>query len=493
MKYDLFVGDPLMRKTDCLVIGLFAQKRLSGSAAQLDAATGGWLTALQSQGDLPDKPGQTYLLGDLEGMRAERVLLFGCGDKAKFNDARFQSSLRAAMARLVNTGAVDALLWLTAPAGRNIGWVARQSVLVAADQNYRFDAYRQQPKPQPALAKLALCVENRARRELARRRLNEGRAIAEGVALARNLANHPPNICTPEFLAEQAGLLEKESATLKRIEVIGPAQLEKRGMGALLAVARGSHRQPRLIAMEHRGRSSGAPVVLVGKGVTFDTGGISLKPAQDMDEMKFDMCGAAAVFGTLLAAARLRLRLNLVGIVPAVENMPGGGATRPGDIVTTMSGRTVEILNTDAEGRLILCDALTYCKKFKPRAVIDIATLTGACVVALGRHASGLFANYDPLARQLQAAGDEVCDRAWQLPLWEEYAKQLHSSFADIGNIGGREAGAATAAGFLSRFTEDYRWAHLDVAGTAWLGGKARQATGRPVPLLTQYLIERRA
>ena len=324
MKYDLTINDPLARRTDCLVVGLFDQKRLTGTAARLDAATGGWLSALQSQGDLPTRPGQVYLLGDLEGMRASRVLLFGCGDKREFNDARFQSSLRAALARLGNTGAVDALLWLPLPAGRNVGWMVRQAVLEAADQDYRFDDYRGTPKPRPPLEKLVLYVDGRARRALARRRLQEGCAIAEGVALARDLANRPPNICTPEFLADQASLLAKQAATLKRIEVLGPAQLEKRGMGALLAVARGSHNPPRLIAMEYAGRRSGAPVVLVGKGVTFDTGGISLKPARNMDEMKFDMCGAASVFGTLLAAARLRLPLRLVGVVPAVENMPGG-------------------------------------------------------------------------------------------------------------------------------------------------------------------------
>ncbi len=490
MEYTLIVGDVLQRRTDCLVLGLFRQKRLSGLAAQLDTETGGRLSMLQDQGDLPTDPGQVHLLHDLEGLRARRVLLFGCGDKRDFRDQRFHTSLHSALQRVCKTGAADAVLNLSAPAGRNVGWAVRQAVMVVEDQAYRFDDYRQKPPPCPPLARVGLCIDGRADRKTALRRLREGRAIAEGVALARDLANRPPNICTPEFLAAQAKLLEKQSPALKRLEVLGPQQMEKLGMGALLAVARGSHNPPRLIVMEYRGRSAGAPVVLVGKGVTFDTGGISLKPAADMDEMKFDMCGAASVFGVLLAVARLRLPLRLIGVVPAVENMPGGGASRPGDIVTTLSGRTVEILNTDAEGRLILCDALSYSERFKPRTVIDIATLTGACVVALGKHASGLFSNHDPLARQLQNAGQEVGDRAWQLPLWEEYCKQLHSAFADLGNIGGRDAGAITAAGFLSRFTEKYRWAHLDIAGTAWLGGKVRRATGRPVPLLVQYLLQ---
>jgi leucyl aminopeptidase len=308
--------------------------------------------------------------------------------------------------------------------------------------------------------------------------------------LAKDLGNLPPNHCTPTYLAEQA--LKIAQANTMKCEVLETADMEALGMGALLAVASGSVQPPKLIVLSYQGDASGSqPIVLVGKGVTFDTGGISLKPAAEMDEMKFDMCGAAAVLGTLQAAAQMRLPLNVIGVVPSTENMPGGRATKPGDIVKTLSGQSVEILNTDAEGRLILCDALTYCERFKPSAVIDIATLTGACVIALGHVAAGLFSNDDALAREVLAAGDEAYDRAWHMPLWDDYQEQLRSNFADMANIGGRPAGSVTAACFLSRFTKSFRWVHLDIAGVAWKSGREKGATGRPVPLLAQFLIDR--
>jgi leucyl aminopeptidase len=314
--------------------------------------------------------------------------------------------------------------------------------------------------------------------------------VADGISLARDLGNLAPNICTPTYLAEQA--MDMAKTYKLKVTVLEQKDMENLGMGALLAVARGSRQPPKLIALEYwGGAKKGKPIVLVGKGVTFDTGGISLKPAAEMDEMKYDMCGAASVLGTIHAVAKMGLPVNVVGIIPATENMPGGNATKPGDVVTSMSGQTIEILNTDAEGRLILCDALAYIERYEPEAVIDIATLTGACVIALGHVASGLLSNDDELARELLDASERAVDRAWRLPLFDEYQEQLKSNFADMANIGGRAAGTITAACFLSRFTKKYRWAHLDIAGTAWKSGKEKGATGRPVPLLTQFLISR--
>jgi len=335
-----------------------------------------------------------------------------------------------------------------------------------------------------------LSVNDRAAERRAAAGLEQGLAVAHGVALARDLGNLPPNVCTPAYLADQARELAKRYRM--KVEVLERADMERLGMGALLSVARGSAQPPKFITLEHRGGPKTArPVALVGKGITFDTGGISLKPPADMDHMKFDMCGAASVLGTMKVAGEMRLPVNVVGVIPTTENMPGGRATRPGDIVKSLSGQTVEILNTDAEGRLILCDALTYVERFKPAAVIDIATLTGACVVALGHVATGLFANDDALASEVLAAGATAQDRAWHLPLWEDYQEQLSSNFADFANVGGRPAGAVTAACFLSRFTKSYKWTHLDIAGTAWKSGKEKGSTGRPVPLLTQFLIDR--
>jgi leucyl aminopeptidase len=327
--------------------------------------------------------------------------------------------------------------------------------------------------------------EKRAARGLA-----QGLALAHGISLARDLGNLPGNVCTPAYLAEQARKLAKHYRL--KVQVLERVDMEKLGMNTLLSVAAGSSQPPKLIVLEYRaGPKTQKPVVLVGKGVTFDTGGISLKPAPEMDEMKYDMSGAGSVLGTLKAVAEMKLPVNVIGIIPATENMPGARATKPGDIVTSMSGQTVEILNTDAEGRLILCDALTYAERYDPAAVIDIATLTGACVIALGHVVSGLFANDDPLAREVLAAGEHTGDGAWHLPLHDEYQDQLRSNFADFANIGGRPAGAVTAACFLSRFTKKYKWAHLDVAGTAWKSGKDKGSTGRPVPLLTQFLVNR--
>jgi leucyl aminopeptidase len=320
--------------------------------------------------------------------------------------------------------------------------------------------------------------------------VRQGQVVAKAVALAKDLGNLPGNICTPSYLAEEARKLAQGNAKLSA-KILTEKEMTALKMGSLLSVARGSRQPPRLIVLSyHGGKRADKPVVLVGKGITFDSGGISIKPAATMDEMKFDMCGAASVLAAVNAAAEMALPLNVIAVVPSCENLPDGNANKPGDIVTSMSGQTIEILNTDAEGRLILCDALTYSERFKPRAVIDVATLTGACVVALGKQASGLFGNSEDLVQEILRAGTQSGDRAWQLPLWEEYQEQLKSNFADMANVGNRDGGAITAACFLSRFTKNFPWAHLDIAGTAWLSGGSKGATGRPVPLLTQYLID---
>ncbi|MDD5613364.1 MAG: leucyl aminopeptidase, partial [Gallionella sp.] len=372
---------------------------------------------------------------------------------------------------------------------RDTNWKISQIVMAGSDSIYRSDQLKSKPADKPLLKKLTLGCAKKPD-SAAKTALLQAVATAHGVKLAKELGNLPGNICTPSYLAEQA-LALAEKYPLKAT-VLEEKDMEKLGMHSLLSVSRGSRQPAKLITLEYRGTNKKQkPVVLVGKGLTFDSGGISLKPGASMDEMKYDMCGAASVLGTLQAVAEMGLEMNVIGIIPSSENMPDGAACKPGDIVTSMAGLTIEILNTDAEGRLILCDALTYAARFEPDTVVDIATLTGACVIALGGVASGLFSNQQPLASELLEAGDYAGDRVWQLPLWDEYQPQLDSNFADLQNIGGREAGSITAACFLSRFTKDYRWAHLDIAGTAWKSGKDKGATGRPVPLLTQYLIRR--
>jgi leucyl aminopeptidase len=428
------------------------------------------------------------------GVACTRVLLLGLGPKSGFTEKQFRRCIGAAIEMLARTGATDAELHFTelSVGHRDVEWRVMQTARAAREATYRFEQMKSAPaKNASALRRIVLAVtksdEKRAARGLA-----QGLALAHGISLARDLGNLPGNICTPAYLAEQARKLAKHYRM--KVQVLEQADMEKLGMNTLLSVAAGSSQPPKLIVLEYRtGAKNQKPVVLVGKGVTFDTGGISLKPAPEMDEMKYDMSGAGSVLGTLKAVAEMKLPVNVVGIIPATENMPGGRATKPGDIVTSMSGQTVEILNTDAEGRLILCDALTYAERFDPAAVIDIATLTGACVIALGHVVSGLFANDDPLAREVLTAGDHAGDGAWHLPLHDEYQDQLRSNFADFANIGGRPAGAVTAACFLSRFTKQYKWAHLDVAGTAWKSGKEKGSTGRPVPLLTQFLVNRAA
>jgi leucyl aminopeptidase len=480
-------------RNGCLVVGVFEPRKLSRAGGALDRAAKGFISAVLRRGDMQGKLGKTLFLHNVPGAAADRVLLVGLGREAQFGEEQYRSAVAAAIRALGASGAEEASLHLTelALGKRDAAWKVAHAVMVACECTYRFTRMKSKREDNDfTLRRLVLSVNDRTAERRAAAGLEQGLAVAHGVALARDLGNLPPNVCTPAYLADQARELAKRYRM--KVEVLERADMERLGMGALLSVARGSAQPPKFITLEHRGGPKTArPVALVGKGITFDTGGISIKPSADMDQMKFDMCGAASVLGTMKAVGEMRLPVNVVGIIPTTENMPGGRATRPGDIVKSLSGQTVEILNTDAEGRLILCDALTYAERFKPAAVIDIATLTGACVVALGHVATGLFANDDTLASEVLGAGVAAHDRAWRLPLWEDYQEQLSSNFADFANIGGRPAGAITAACFLARFTKSYKWAHLDIAGTAWKSGKEKGGTGRPVPLLTQFLINR--
>ena len=480
-------------KTGCLVLAAFAGAN-PGRAAQIaDKASAGALRRILSQGDLAGKAGATLLLQKIPGLPAERVLLVSLGERTGYGVAAFRETLRGAAAALKGLGSKDAVLPVAdfAVSGRGLPWAVRNAVLGIRDAFYSFNQLKTQKKPPaPALAAVTLAIAGAPVTLQAQAALKEAVATADGTDLARTLGNLPPNLCTPTYLADEARKLAKQFKL--SIEVLERRDMERLGMGALLAVTAGSRQPPKLIVLRYAGAAkSRKPLVLVGKGITFDTGGISLKGGAAMDEMKFDMSGAGSVLGAIRALAGMRAPVNVIGVVPTCENMPDGAATRPGDIVTTMSGQTVEILNTDAEGRLILCDALTYAARFDPEAVVDIATLTGACVVALGHVATGLFANDQKLADEVIAAGDDAWDRVWQMPLWEDYQEQLRSNFADMANIGGRPAGSVTAACYLARFTRKLRWAHLDIAGTAWRSGRDKGSTGRPVPLLVRLALRR--
>ncbi|TSA17154.1 MAG: leucyl aminopeptidase [Betaproteobacteria bacterium] len=491
MQFSTKRGAPEMRATPCIAVGVYAGRKLSGAANALDRAGQGALQEILRRGDMEGKSGTTLLLYRVPGVAAERVLLVGLGEEADLREREYREATRAAVKAAQETGAgMLTLCFGEIKAGRRDAvWKARQVALIAAECAYRFDSMKSKKAEPRPLARVELLATARDA-SAAVRGLSQGQAIGAGVSLAKDLGNLPGNVCTPAFLAEQARKLGKEWKL--EVEVLERKEMEKLGMGSLLSVAQGSRQPPKLIVLHYAGGQKKAkPLVLVGKGITFDSGGISLKPGPEMDEMKFDMCGAASVLGALRACAELKLKINVVGIIPASENLPDGAASKPGDVVTSMSGQTIEILNTDAEGRLILCDALTYAERFEPEAVVDIATLTGACVIALGHVASGLYSNKEALARELLAAGDEAHDRAWHMPLWDDYQEQLKSNFADMANIGGRPAGSVTAACFLSRFTKKFDWAHLDIAGTAWKSGKDKGSTGRPVPLLVSFLMKR--
>jgi leucyl aminopeptidase len=482
-------------ETDCLVIGLWTDDAAQSALVEaIDKASGGLLTGLKGANELPAKSGVTVILHQVSGLRAQRLLLVGLGVSKQCDARCFLKAARAA-AKAVTDSKSTEVLWALPDAALpacSSTTCLQLSVRALREACYRFDRYRQGDATTVSTVKRVQLVTAAPDSTDELRSLAEAVAMANGMALTRDLGNTPPNICTPTFLAETAQELGRQWPLA--VDVLDRAELDALGMQAFLSVAKGSVEPPKLIVVRHDGGAVGqSPVVLVGKGVTFDAGGISIKPAAAMDEMKFDMCGAATVLGTMRACAELALPLNVIGIIPACENMPSGSAVKPGDVVKSLSGKHIEILNTDAEGRLILCDALTYADRFKPAAVIDVATLTGACVVALGYVNSGLFANQDSLADGLLEAAKTACDPAWRLPLDEAYQETLDSNFADLANIGsGRDAGSVVAACFLSRFV-NYPWAHLDIAGTAWKSGAAKGATGRPVPLLTQFLIDQAA
>jgi leucyl aminopeptidase len=487
MEFSIKALSPESARVGCVVLGIHAGQELTPAAKRIDQASKGALK--KALADLASRTGSTLLLRGLPGVAAQRVLLVGLGEFKDYGEAAYRDAVRAASNALKELGAADAAFFLvdTKVGTRPVSWNVTHAVLGVREAFYRFDELKTQKKsPNPTLGQVVLPVSSKKELQEA---LEQAQATADGAALARDLGNLPPNICTPAYLADRAKKLAKDFRLA--VEVLERRDMERLRMGAFLAVARASHQPPKLIVLRYSGAGKASkPLVLVGKGITFDTGGISLKPAAEMDEMKYDMSGAASVLGAIRALAGMRAPVNVVGVIPTCENMPGGAASRPGDVVTSMSGQTVEILNTDAEGRLILCDALTYAARYEPEALIDIATLTGACVIALGHVATGLFANDQKLADQIREAADEAWDRVWQMPLWDEYQEQLRSNFADFANIGGRPGGSITAACFLARFTREQRWAHLDIAGTAWKSGREKGSTGRPVALLVRFALK---
>jgi leucyl aminopeptidase len=491
VEFSIKQGSPDKLKSGCVVVGIYEGGKLSPAAQALDKAAKHALSDLIARGDMRGKSATTLLLHQIPGITAERVLLVGLGKTSELTNKTSVDILRATFKALNDTPTKDTTLYIIdGGVGKDSAWVIRQAVFAAAESVYRSDSLKSKPAKAATLKSITFATLDKPAAIL-KNALDQATAIAHGIDLAKTMGNLPGNVCTPTYLSSKAQALGKAHKSIKTT-VLEEKDMKKLGMGSFLSVTQGSEQPAKLITLEYHGADKNQkPIVLVGKGITFDSGGISLKPGAEMDEMKYDMCGAASVLGTIQAIAEMGLKLNVVGVIPTCENMPNGKATKPGDIVTSMSGQTIEILNTDAEGRLILCDALTYSKKFNPDTVIDIATLTGACVIALGHVASGMFSNEDKLAKELLAAGEQSHDRVWQLPLWDDYQPLLDSNFADMQNIGGRAGGTITAACFLARFTKEYRWAHLDIAGTAWLSGKQKGSTGRPVPLLTQYLINR--
>ena len=492
MEYFVSTASPARQRTDCAIVGVYEKGELSSAAADLDKRIGGRIARLVKRGDLRGKAGDSVLLADLTGAPCDRVIVLGLGARKAFRRKQYRKALGSAVNMLTRTGARDAVSYLSLDpiADADAYALARTTVEVVANSQYRIPHHKTSDKrPKPTLARFGIAATSRSDRTAMERGVGHGEGVVAGMRLMRDLANQPASVCTPGYLARAARTLAKEHKSI-RVRTLNEAECRRLAMGSFLSVTHGTEEPAFLIVLEYYGaQRSEAPTALIGKAVTFDTGGISLKPPPGMDEMKFDMSGGASVLGAFKAVAELELPINLVGVIPACENMPSGRATKPGDIVKSMSGQTIEVLNTDAEGRLILCDAITYARRFKPAAVIDIATLTGACVVALGNHLTGLFSNDDELADALLQAGQRADDRAWRMPIGEEYGEMLKSNFADFANVAGREGGAITAACFLAKFTDGLRWAHLDIAGTAYLTGSNKGSTGRPVPLLLDYLI----
>jgi len=495
MKYSLIAAASAPKATDCLVVAVGAKGKLSAAAQSLDMALGGELGRVIGTGDISGKLGETLFVHPIVST-AKRILLVGCGDENKLNARQFRTMATAAIRAVLSTKAKDVVFTLAdlAITDRSPAWAVTLLVQETENNTYQYDQTKSKKAPALALKNVAVRSPEGANPKYMKDAIKAGESIGLGMSAAKELGNLPGNICTPTFIADTATKLAKGYSSLTT-KVLDEKQMKKLGMGSLLSVSAGSIEEAKLIVIEYKGakKADSKPYVLVGKGVTFDTGGISIKGGAGMDEMKYDMCGAASVIGTLKAVAELGLPINVIGVIAAAENMPSDRATKPGDVVTSMSGLTIEVLNTDAEGRLVLCDALTYVERFKPKTVIDIATLTGAAVATFGDKTSALLSPDQAFANELLAVGEESLDLLWQLPLWDEYQSLLDSNFADIANIGGPKAGTITAACFLSRFTKKYRWAHLDIAGTAWLSGAQKGSTGRPVPLLVEYLRKQKA
>ena len=494
MEFNVKSGSPEKQRSACIVVGVYEPRRLSGVAEQLDAISEGYISNLLRRGDLEGKAGQMLLLHHVPNVLSERVLLVGCGKERELDGRQYKQIIAKTIQTLNETGSMEAVCFLTElhVKGRDTYWKVRQAVETSQDTLYTFLQLKtKKGEPRRPLRKIVFNVPTRRELTVGEKAVEHGLAIAKGVKVTKDVANMPPNICNPAYLWEQAQQMAEEYDSVS-VEVVNEANMKDLGMNSYLAVGRGSENESLMSIIHHKGGADDqAPLVLVGKGLTFDSGGISLKPGDGMDEMKYDMGGAASVLGVMHTVAALNLPINVIGVLAGCENMPDANAYRPGDILTTMSGQTVEVLNTDAEGRLVLCDALTYVERFDPETVVDVATLTGACIIALGKHATGLMSTHNPLAHELLNASEQASDRAWRLPLWDDYQEQLESPFADMANIGGRPAGSITAGCFLSRFTKKYNWAHLDIAGTAWNSGKNKGATGRPVPMLAQFLMNR--
>ena len=500
MKTALKTSNPVRLVTDCLVIAVAAKNKFSAEAKEIDIASGKRLARVLENGDFDGSLGTSLMLQGLEGVKAKRVLLVGCGDKAKLSLKEARKLLVSITKSLLSSQAKDAHLALAslALAGADHYWLAERLAQELEDASYSYSITKSTKAKASALKSISLAAPKGTSKAKIDTAFASGVATGRGINCAKELGNLPGNICTPTYLAQQAIDLAKGNRALT-VKVLSEKQMARLGMGSLLSVSAGSSQEAQLIVMEYKGAKvkpkadRPAPHMLVGKGITFDTGGISLKAGAAMDEMKFDMCGAASVIGTMAAVVEMALPIDIVAIVAAAENMPSGKATKPGDVVTSMSGLTIEILNTDAEGRLVLCDALTYGERYKPASVIDVATLTGAAVATFGSHVSAMLSNDDALAAELSDCGNASLDQVWQLPLHDEYQHLLDSNFADIANIGGPRAGTITAACFLSRFTKKFKWAHLDIAGSAWNSGAAKGATGRPVSLLLEYLRRKAA
>ncbi|MDC0178357.1 leucyl aminopeptidase [Woeseiaceae bacterium] len=492
MKYFTTTSAASRRASSCIIVGIYERGKLGKAALDIDKASKGFIRNHIKSGDLNGQLGRTFLLTSIDGVKAQRILVVGLGKVSSFGISQFRQATSSAINILKSSKVANLVNYLTLEEveGINPYYLSRYSIQTVGDMLYRFNKMKSGRQNKSIILKrIGLALRTKSDASKVMLGAKHADAIIAGMNLAKDLGNLPPNICTPSYLARTAQQLTRENKNIQT-HVMSEAAMKRLGMHSLLSVTAGTVLPAKLIVMKYKNAPKQDPVVLVGKGVTFDAGGISLKPGHGMDEMKFDMCGAAAVIGTMAVIAKLKLPINVNVVVPTCENLPSGTATRPGDIIKSMSGKTIEILNTDAEGRLILCDAITYSKRFKPAALIDVATLTGACVIALGHHRTAVMSNSDTLANSIIDAGIAADDRGWHMPIADEYERQLKSNFADFANISGREGGAITAACFLSKFTTGIEWAHLDIAGTAWHSGKKKGSTARPVPMLTEFLLK---